>query len=363
MSFNPLAVDVPALLMSLGIDAQRKGFKWQAHCPSGNHEDAHPSWGMHDEPGSPKHGLHYCFACKFQGTAADLVMHVQDFVTKSVAIDWIVEHAHGFADPVWQVRISVSPLRSNPFYLPPDVVQAPLEQWPKSPREYLLSRGVTPAQVERWSIGYALKGYLNGRVVFPTHDRMGRVVHYTARTFVGSPKRYTTPRVECSGKCKPKCEGACGFTGKPSHGPIHGEFLWPEGLDTVVLTEGVLNTLAVERVTPLPVGCINGSNPSLGQMSRLSRFHRVVVLTDQDYAGDKAGKDLTDALTRHVEVLRVRLPTRCNDCGHELREHEKGLGCRCCPPGKCRKWVKQDPASMRAEMLVDVLKEHGLDTH
>src|SRR5580693_7556841 len=141
--------------MSLGIDAQRKGFKWQAHCPSGNHEDAHPSWGMHDEPGSPKHGLHYCFACKFQGTAADLVMHVQDFVTKSVAIDWIVEHAHGFADPVWQVRISVSPLRSNPFYLPPDVVQAPLEQWPKSPREYLLSRGVTPAQVERWSIGYA----------------------------------------------------------------------------------------------------------------------------------------------------------------------------------------------------------------
>lgn len=363
MKFNPLAVDIPALLMSLGIDAQRKGFRWVARCPSGQHEDNDPSWGIHDEPGSPKHGLHYCFSCKFQGTCIDLVMYAHDFVTKSVAIEWIEEHAHGFADPIWQVRITVSPLRTNPFYLPPDVTQTPLEQWPKSPREYLTSRGVIPEQVERWSIGYALQGYLNGRIVFPTHDRTGRVVHYTARTFANSPKRYTTPRLECSGKCSTKCEGQCGFTGKPDQGAIYGEAHWPQALDTVVLTEGVLNTLAVERVTSLPVGCINGSNPSLGQMSRLSRFRKVIVLTDQDYAGDKAGKDLTDALTRHVDVLRVRLPTRCNSCGHELREHERGLGCQCCLQGQCRKWVKQDPASMRAEMLVNVLKEHGLPTY
>ena len=341
--FDPLAVDIAALLMALGIDAKRKGDVWVSQCPSGRHVDAHPSWRMNEANGSPKHGTHHCFSCGFGGTATELVMHAKDFLSKEAARDWIIERAMGQINPVWNVSVAIKPLRYTGFALPEGVFSGPLETWMKVPRDYVLSRGVTQEQVAKHQIGYSITGFLNGRIVFPTHDTRGRVVNYTARTFVESPKRYITPRRE---------EG-------PDFNVVYGERWWPESgsRGDLILTEGVLNKLAIDRVTETPSGCLNGSNPSLGQISRLSTFKRVFILTDQDYAGDKADHELTDALTRHVDILRIRLPTRCGACQHELDEHVKPLGCRCC---QCKKWVKQDPNSMRASMLAEALREHGL---
>lgn len=366
--FDPLAVDIPALLMALGIDATRRGVMWRSKCPAGTHDDNDPSWDIRDEPGSPKHGLHHCLSCKFSGTATELVQHIHDLTTASAARDWIAARAMGEVNPVWSLTVSVAPLRRQAFRLPSEVVTGPLEGWLKPPREYMQVRGITAEQVRRWGIGYSVKGRLNGRIIFPTLDIHGRVVNYTARTYVQAPKRYTTPPRACT--CPPSkldegpCDGRCGYTGKPDFNVIDGERYWPEPGDRgdLVLTEGVINRLAVERVTPLPTGALNGSHISLGQVSRLSTFKRVINLTDQDFAGDRADEAITDALTRHVTLLRVKLPTRCKDCGHELVDHAKGGGCQCCPPGKCRKWAKEDPASMRVAMLKQVLGEHGLTT-
>lgn len=365
--FDPLAVNIPALLMALGVDAARKGTMWRAKCPGGTHEDNDPSWDIRDEQGSPKHGLHHCLSCKFSGTATELVQQMRDFALASSAREWITERAMGEVNPVWNLTVSVAPLRREAFRLPADVVTGPIEGWLKMPRQYVLDRGITPEQVQRWNLGYSVSGRLNGRIVFPTVDVNGRVVNYTARTYVQSPKRYTTPPRECACLASKggACDGTCGFTGKPDFNVIDGERHWPpigERAD-LILTEGVINRLAVERVTPLPTGCLNGSHVSLGQISRLSTFKRVIVLTDQDFAGDRADEVLSDALTMYVSILRVKLPTRCAACGHELVEHVKGKGCRCCPVGKCRRWVKEDPASMRAAMLARVLEDHGLPAY
>lgn len=368
--FDPLAVDIPALLMALGIDATRRGVMWRAKCPGGTHEDNDPSWDIRDEQGSPKHGLHHCLSCKLSGTATELVQRIHDFALAATAREWIAKRAMGEVNPVWSLTVNVAPLRSQPFALPASVVTGPLESWHKPPRDYVVARGITPEQVRRWGIGYSLTGRLNGRIVFPTLDINGRAVNYTARTYVQAPKRYTTPPRACmctfeaAGGSDLMCDGECGFTGRPDFNVIDGEYQWPapNQREDLVLTEGVFNRLAVERVTPLPTGALNGSHISLGQVSRLSRFKRVINLTDQDFAGDRADEAITDALTRHVTLLRVKLPTRCAACQHELAEHVKGSGCRCCPAGKCRKWMKEDPASMRAEMLMRVLEEHGLPT-
>jgi len=342
--FSPLSVDIPSLLLSLNIEATRTGDKWKARCPSGTHSDDNPSWDIRDDPGSLKHGLHHCFSCGYEGTTTDLVQKVLEMSTTTVAREWIEKHAMGKPIAAWNLAVNMAPLRKHQFAMPSEVTMLPFGVWLETPSKYVTERGITPAQVERWSVGYAINGRLNGRIVFPTHNAQGRVVNYTARTFVSAPKRYLTPAREEN----------------PDFNVVYGERFWPAPTQRqqVIVTEGVINTLAVERCTPLPVACLNGSNPSLGQLSRLSTFSTVIIMTDQDYAGDKADQDLSEALTRHTTIKRVRLPTRCAACGHELDEHVQGKGCRCCTT--CKRWQKQDPASMRRDMLMQVLQDNGL---
>jgi DNA primase len=340
--FDPLNVDIPALLAALGIEAFKAGEKWKARCPAGTHEDQDPSWDIRDQRGSAKHGTHHCFSCKFGGTATDLVMQLREYQLQSSAREFIQERAMGNPVPAWNVRVQMGPLRRTSFRLPREVVQLPWAAWLPTPQRYVEQRGITKHQVERWGIAYAVNGRLNGRIVFPTHNPQGQVVNYTARTFVGAPKRYLTPDRE----------------ERPDFNVVYGERWWPAERRTLIITEGVINTLAVERCTDVPVACLNGSNPSLGQIARLATFQHCYVLTDQDYAGERADQQISDALARHTSITRVRLPTRCMGCGHELAEHVAGQGCRCCTG--CRKWTKQDPASMKRDMLRDVLAQHGL---
>lgn len=293
-SYDHRDVDVPQLLHALRLDAKHEGDKWVARCPSGSHEDAHPSWEIIDAPGGEKHGLHTCYSCKYGGTAYELVALVLG-VGNNSAVDWIRERAMGKPHPALGVEVKLLPLTRPVFRLPAEVIEAPLASWVTPARLYAQSRGIDAEQVSRWRLGYALEGRLHGRIVFPTVDAAGRVASYTARTFVDSPKRYLNASNE---------EG-------PDLEVVYGERYWPQtGLrDTVVVTEGAINALAVERVVlGMNVAVLNGSNVRLGQVMRLATFRRALLLTDPDPAGDRAAEMLMGALVRHVDVRRVRLP-------------------------------------------------------
>ena len=272
-----MRVDVPRLLEVLGIEvARREGPELWAPCPHPNHPDRDPSWSILNDPASDRHGYHRCFGCELGGGPVSLASSVLSLSTREAA-RWLEEQGLEVGEgPVpSEVELAVVRPRARRRFRPPDgVVSDPLEQWPERPRGYLHSRGFGAREVERWGLGYALHGRLAGRIVFPVRDRARRLASYMARSFDGRAPRYMTPNRELEG---------------PDDAVLFGEEHWPEhsGDEEVVLAEGAINALACEQAGARYVAAIGGSELSPDQAAKLSRWGRILRVSDPDPAGDK----------------------------------------------------------------------------
>ncbi len=291
--FDPQVVDVSRLLRSLGIEGTFQDGQWKALCPA--HSDSKPSWSIVDNLGGEKNTVHACWSCGFRGDAIGLVKEVLGLSTFSVARDWVIEHATGSPPPVFGTpRMELVP-RKAVLREPKGIQRGPLQEWAAAALEYIKTRSITTGQAARWSLGYALDGALAGRIFIPTKDAWGRLVSYTARTYVGSPMRYRMPKKDEN----------------PDAGAVFGEQHWPIKRRRVYVTEGAFNALAVERAVGGVVAALSGSNLHMTQVMKLSTFSEVVVVTDPDLAGDKAAAALSGALARHVQSFRrVSLPPK-----------------------------------------------------
>jgi DNA primase len=285
-----VSLDVGALLESLGIDARKRGGEWTALCPNREHDDRKPSWKMVDD-GSDRTGMHHCWPCGFGGTAVGLVMELLG-VGYHAAKSWLSEYEREDEELTVSVRVAAPAV----FRFPAGVERRDILEWPRPFRRYLAKRRLTVSQVRRWGLAYALEGRLAGRVVIPTRSAAGRLLSYTARAVDRGALRYLTPARE---------EGA-------DAGAVFGEEHWGPG-GTVAVAEGAFDALAVERAVPgLAVaalgtgGASHASDPRV--LAKLSRFERVVCVTDSNHAGDRAYGELADGLRSTGEVLRARPP-------------------------------------------------------
>jgi DNA primase len=304
-----MAVSVADLLERLEIvPTKRAGDRVWARCPHPEHDDRDPSWWIVDDPGGGRHGRHHCFGCGWGGGPEHLVMAVLG-LGRSEARSWIRSGAQaplptGICVEVGEVRSGV-----RRFQLPSGVRIVPLDGWPGPARRYAERRGVTAEQVERWGIGYAADGKLAGRIVFPVRRGGGAPVGYSARTFVRAPKRYITPDRD---------EGA-------DRDALFGEQHWPQvGADGyraggVVVVEGALDGLAVERAAGVSFGAMSGSQPSPGLLGRLATFERVVMASDNDAAGNGVA-EVARCLARWTTVLRAELPPGVDCCALECED-------------------------------------------
>lgn len=246
-----------------------------------------------------------CKSCDAGGDLADLVMQVRGLHNKSVAKEWLEQFAEVVdRQDLEQARVVVraGARRAAAFRYPLGVVDEPSSEWPTPVAEYVFSpppkgRGITVTQARLWGIAYALEGRLAGRIVIPVWDRQKRLASYMARTFTGQKKRYLTPDEK---------EGA-------DLDAVFGEFFWgpdrsPNG-DTVVVTEGALKSLGVDRALPgTPTAGLGGSHVRPIVVAKLAgRFRRAIVLTDADKAGERAGDEIEAGLARHLETERARL--------------------------------------------------------
>lgn len=307
-------VDVGKLLARLGIAAEVDGDEYLSTCPG--HVDTKPSWSINRHTTK-----HHCFSCGFGGTASTLVIHVLDMAClawdKRDAWDWM--RTQGVLVGGGELGLDVELyLRSAParerFELPFGVrLGVPVERWQTPARRYLERRGITEAQVERWGVGYAIEGRLNGRVVFPVRARGARLLSYTARSFTGSELRYMTPDEEES----------------PDLAALFGEEHWPEPAqrDRVVVVEGAIKGLAVERAVGAGahalaglLGATQAGNTRVA--GKLATFREVVILTDGDLAGQVASERLYGALARHTKARRTQMPGKPVDDApaEEVRE-------------------------------------------
>jgi hypothetical protein len=289
-------IDVDRLLVALGIVPVARlsdSDHLVARCPSGLHPDRTESWAIRHD-GGERNGLHLCRSCGWSGDAYSLAQHVLG-VSFPVAKAWVEEHATAEEEQPAAARVG-RPVGPPFLPLPLEVVLAPLEQWPTPARRYAQERrGIEAWQVDRWGLGHASGGRLDGRIVLPIRDRRGRVASYTARAYAGQPVRYLTPREE------EHADASVLF------GEEHAWDAEHEGAGVVVV-EGALNALAVERACEGPVLALGGSRVEPSTLGKLSRFRFVVVATDADVAGDKAAAEILSALSSYVPVARCRLP-------------------------------------------------------
>lgn len=282
----PPGLSVEKVLARLGIEGQAQGNRYWARCPV--HDDHDPSWFVRLD-GEHK-GRWHCYSCQASGDLFHLVQRVRG-VTFKEALAWLGAE-QPTRDP-GRVRFEL-PAPPRGFVLPPEVVVAPLGEWIPVAASYARERGITAEQVDRWRLGYAVGGRLDGRIVFPVYH-VDRPVNYTARTFVDDPKRYL----------------AADDRELPDHGAIFGEEFWPppERRDAVCILEGAINALAVERVAPtLPLGALGGSNPTAQRVSKFCTFRRAYVFTDDDRSGTKAAALLTQSLAKAgAAIFRLHL--------------------------------------------------------
>ena len=290
-----MRVDVPKLLARLGIEAERRGKEYWARCPL--HDERTASFQIHDEPGRPKHGNWRCLgACHTGGNALDLVASVLK-LDDAEARAWVREGGEVEVDPEQVTRPLVFADRESrsEFELPRCVVFTPFPDWPRAPRDYLTSRGVTAEQVARWGIGYAVDGRLAGRIVFPWRDQTGLVYGYTARAFLPTVRKHDEPT---------EADGAI-------RGFVLGEQHWPQPnrRSTVVVVEGMFDGLAVERATGCAFGAARGSNLLPEHADKFATFEEVVVASDPDPAGRGYATSLRASLGRYVRFRVAELPT------------------------------------------------------
>lgn len=332
---------VEAALARLGIDARRRGREWWALCPNDNHKDRSPSWHIRDQPGHKKDGMHNCYPCGFGGTLVSLVAHALK-ISDDSAREWLGGEEDA---PIPQATVlDVRPrerLRVGDFKLPAGVAFAPLASWPSEAAAYARSRGLTPEQVDRWEIGFAVEGMLRGRIVFPVRDMWGRIRSYSARSYAGSVMKYRTPDE------REAADPAAVFGER--HWPGRGSDENPGSRGRVYVFEGAINALAGERalmthgfdvtdpridapdgavvdgmerrgsvwwpVEHPHIAALSGSSNALPDQSirqaiarKLATFDTVVIATDADVAGDRAWEELRGALARHARLVRARLP-------------------------------------------------------
>lgn len=292
-------VVIEDLLRALGIQAQRKGTKWHARCPAPKHDDAHPSWMIRDDPNARWHGSHSCRSCGLAGGPWELVSVVRGCSLLEAAsfVRALQAGRTPGSDEVPGVIVRVR--RKQRYELPPGVeIPTSIGGWYKPALEYLLRRGVTEKQIQRWSMGYAISGDLAWRVVIPIVTR-GKLVGYTARAiFEDGSGRHEQPTRK--------------FGARPD-AAVWGEPKFDRARGAITVAEGIFSALALERAgAPNPCALL-GSQLTPMKLVVLSEWPVVLVATDPDPAGERVAVELSKVLGRRAYVERVELERSPDD--------------------------------------------------
>lgn len=306
-------INIPVVLRRLGIEAKKQGREWIALCPNPEHDDKSPSWRIRDQNGSTRNGLHKCWPCGFGGTLIDLIMISLGGVSWHVATEWLAGENVAIERPVASAVDFKLRSCDTSFRLPTEVETIEWERWPSTVKKYLEERGIPRWQVDRWGIGFAVSGRLQGRIVFVKRDVTGKPIGYSARTFVNSKVRYYEPQPH---------EGA---NASAIYGEQHWETLGER--ERVYVVEGAINALAVERATNYgQVAATSGSQLHPMVAAKIASFRHVIAITDPDNAGDKLADTIKGAIARHGnKFTRVRLPEGQDAASIDSRELMKAI--------------------------------------
>ena len=165
---------------------------------------------------------------------------------------------------------------------------------------YLLSRGLTQSDINRWKIGYVEYGFWGGRIIIPSFDETGELNYFVGRSYEDHQRKYMAPKI--------------------NKNIIFNE-LYVEWDEDIVLVEGVFDAFKAYNSVP-----ILGST-----MSENSRLLRKIVENDTpvfvalDWDAEKKARRLMRLLMEYgVELFKIN--TRgIEDVGAITKEDFLGL--------------------------------------
>lgn len=305
-----MPASVERVLRGLGLETMLIGTRWWGErCPLPGHAEHNPkhrwtNFFVRDDKASSYARTYHCYSCKGSGKLPELVMQVKGLPYRE-ALDWLAALDDGSAEaaPILAVRIQPHVVGRG-LRMPPGVEFPEWRDWIDTPRRYVESRGITAAQVARWGIGYAVDGPLEGRIVIPTFRAGGVLANYQARSYVGHDVRYlSTPERD-----------------HPDLAALWGEHLWPspDERSTLIVFEGAINGLAIERALDGWMVSLGGLHGSLVDHRRAMKFigwRSIVIATDPDPAGERAAMAIESAV-RHstTQVRRLQYPGKADAC-------------------------------------------------
>ena len=166
-------LSIADLLAPLELKLVRKGEQFRGPCP------ACKSGGDRALVVTPAKGAFYCFGAKQGGDLIGLAAHVLAVDMKAAA-NWI---AARLASPAPQAAVMPKRPEEPVKSLQPLAYLDPAH-------EAVAAAGIDAETAGEWGIGYAPKGTMRGRVLFPIRDRAGTLQAYCG---LGENPRWLLP--------------------------------------------------------------------------------------------------------------------------------------------------------------------------
>jgi DNA primase len=253
-----------------------------------------------------------CFYCQAEGNVLDFVAAMEKCSIRQAALllqrlfdvcgdqDW--SRAGGETKKLVPKKVEVNlPLR---FRL----------QGVNPCHPYLAERGITSATARHFGAGFFVgPGLMSGRIVFPIHDELGRIVAYGGRSLDGQVPRYRLPT---------------GFRKSAVLFNLHRAAAL--GCDEAIVVEGFFDCMKVHQAGFASVVALMGTTLSAQQQTLLvDRFPSLVLLLDGDAAGQRGATAIAAQLSGacHVEVVELRAgiqPDQLSNCEiHQLLGHRQ----------------------------------------
>jgi len=286
-------------LVERRVPLKRAGSEFQACCPF--HDEKTPSFTV-----SPKKQFYHCFGCGAHGSAIGFLMQYEGLEF----LDAIEEMARAAGLEV-PTSGQQQPRPDTGLYdMLADCAKFYCEQLKKHPAaiEYLQGRGLSGEITRDFEIGYAPAGWdavisklgtdatrleqlkqagmlsegksgsydkFRDRIMFPIHDRRGRVIAFGGRALTDDgPKYLNSPETALYHKSR----------------ELYGLYLARQRsgrLDTIIVVEGYMDVVALAQFGFKNVVATSGTATTALQVEILYRAADTVVFC---FDGDKAGR-------------------------------------------------------------------------
>jgi DNA primase len=299
-------VTIGEVLAHYGLLAQlyQRGDELLGRCPF--HEEQEGSF----RASLSRHAFR-CFGCQRQGNVLDFVALQENITIRQAALllqDWFAPGqawqrlaARSRQIPEGTDRLAGDSVRPSPR--PGQEENRPLGFAlpgldPTHP--YLADRGLTPATIRHFGLGYCARGLLAGRIAIPIHDARGQLVAYVGR-WPGHP----SPGV-------PRYRFPTNFRKSRVVFNLHRARQIAKARDEgLVLVEGFFGVFRLHQAGYPNVSALMGSALSSRQqellVETLGSHARVTLWFDADPAGRRCLEACRQALSAQLDVQAVPL--------------------------------------------------------